>query len=123
MAAHPFADGALRDQFQLEAPGPVRLEEGAVVAGARIGADHLGRAAGIDQPGQAAIAIAGVVGDDRQLPGALFVKGIEQIIRDADGAKSGHQYRRSVANPGHGVGGGLHLLSITSKAPSSSIVV
>jgi hypothetical protein len=40
----------------------------------------------------------------------LFVKRIEQMVGDPDGAKSGHQYRRSVANPGYGVGGGLDLL-------------
>jgi hypothetical protein len=45
------------------------------------------------------------------------MKGIEQIIRDADGAESGHQYRRSIANPGHGVGSGLHLLVDHVKKP------
>ncbi len=110
MAAHAFADGALRDQFQLKALGPVGFQKGAVVARARIGADHLAHAPGIDQPGQAVIAVAGVVGDDGQLAGPLFVKCIEQIVGDPDGAKSCHQYRRSVANPGYGVGGGLDLL-------------
>jgi hypothetical protein len=124
MAAHPFADGALRQQFQFKALGPIRVEEGAVVAGARIRADHLAYTAGIDQPGQSVIAVTGIVGDDRELPGALFVEGIEQIIRDTDGAKSGHQYRRSVTNPGHGVGGGLHaLVDHVKTAPSSGIVV
>jgi hypothetical protein len=70
-AAHAFADGALRVQFK--ALGLDRLEERAKVAGARIGADHLAQAAAIDQPRQPVIAIAGVVGDDGQLPGALFV--------------------------------------------------
>jgi hypothetical protein len=40
----------------------------------------------------------------------LFVKGIKQIVGDTDRAKSGHQYRRSVANPGYGVCRGLHTL-------------
>jgi hypothetical protein len=110
MAAHAFADGALRQQFQLEALGPVGIEERTVIAGTRIGADHLAHPAGIDQPGQAVIAVAGIVGDDGQLPGALIMQGIEQMVGDADGAKSGDQNRRPVANPGHGVGRGLHTL-------------
>jgi hypothetical protein len=109
---------------QLKALGAVRLEEGGVVAGTRVRADHLAHAAGIDQPGQTVIAIAGVVGNDGQLPGALFVKGVEQMIRDTNGAKSGHQYRRSVENPGDGVGCGLHLLvDHVKRLPSRGIVV
>ena len=100
MAAHALADGALRDQFQLKALGAVRIEKGAVVAGARIGADHLADPTGIDQTGQPVIAIAGI----------LFVKGDEQMIGNPDGAEASHQYRRTVANPGHGVGGGIHTL-------------
>jgi hypothetical protein len=51
------------------------------------------------------------------------VQGIEQMVGDTDGAKSGHQYRRSVASPGHRVGGGPDLLVDHVKAPSSGIVV
>jgi hypothetical protein len=40
----------------------------------------------------------------------LFVKRIEQMVGDPDGPKSCHQYRRSVANSGYGIGGGLDLL-------------
>jgi len=93
-----------------KALGPVGFQKGAVVARARIGADHLAHAPGIDQPGQAVIAVAGVVGDDGQLAGAVFVKCIEQMVGDPDGAKSCHQYRRSIPNPGYGVGGGLDPL-------------
>ena len=110
MAAHALADGALRDQFQLKALGAVRIEKGAVVAGARIGADHLADPTGIDQTGQPVIAVAGIVGHDGQPPRALFVKGVEQMIGNPDGAEASHQYRRTVANPGHGVGGGIHTL-------------
>jgi alpha-beta hydrolase superfamily lysophospholipase len=40
------------------------------------------------------------------------------MIRDTDSAEAGHQYRRPVANPGHGVGGGLHtLVDHFKKAP------
>jgi len=45
------------------------------------------------------------------------VKGIEQIVGDTNGAKSGHQYRRSVANPGHGLGRGLYTLVDHVKKP------
>jgi hypothetical protein len=51
------------------------------------------------------------------------VKGVEQMIRDTDGAKSGHQYRRSVANPGDGVGCSLHLLVDHVKGLLRGIVV
>jgi hypothetical protein len=82
------------------------------------------RTARIDQPGQAIVTIAGIVGDDGQLPGALLVQGIKQVVSDADGAKPGHQYRRSVADPGHRLSSGLHLLvDHVKKAPSSGIVV
>jgi hypothetical protein len=32
------------------------------------------------------------------------------MVGDTNGTESGHQYRRAVANPGHGVGGGFYLL-------------
>jgi hypothetical protein len=44
MAAHALAEVALRDQCQLKAFGPIGAQEGTLVAGARIGADHLARA-------------------------------------------------------------------------------
>jgi hypothetical protein len=51
----------------------------------------------------------------------LLVKRVEQIVGDAYGAKSSYQYRRSVANPRHGVGHGLHLLvDHVFKTPSLS---
>jgi hypothetical protein len=56
------------------------------------------------------IAIAGIIRHDGQFPGALLVQRIQQVIGNPDHAKSGHQYRRSVANPGHGIGYGFHLL-------------
>jgi hypothetical protein len=56
------------------------------------------------------IAIAGIVGDDGELARALFMQRIEQMVGNADGAKSGHQHRRSVTNPGHRVANGLYLL-------------
>jgi len=56
------------------------------------------------------IAIAGIVGDDGQFASALVMQGFEQMIGNTDSAKSGHQYRRPVAHPGYGVGGGLYLL-------------
>ena len=65
------------------------------------------------------VAIAGIVGDDGQFAGALFMEGLEQMIRDTDSAEAGHQHRRPVANPGHGVGDGLHtLVDHLEKAPS-----
>src|SRR3981081_2081181 len=112
-----LAPSPCRGAGPVQGPWPVRLEESAIVSGAVIRADPLPQAAGIDQPRQAVIAIAGVVGDDGQLPGALFVKGIEQIVGDPNGAKSGHQYRRSVANPGHGLGRGLCTLVDHVKKP------
>jgi hypothetical protein len=45
------------------------------------------------------------------------VKGIEQIVGDIHGAKPGNQCRRSVANPGHGFGRGLHTLVDHVKKP------
>jgi hypothetical protein len=63
------------------------------------------------------MAIAGVVGDDGQLPGALFVKGIEQIVGDTNSAKSATNTVDPSRTPATASAVVFARLSITSKNP------
>src|SRR5690606_36555132 len=97
--ADPLADRALWHAVEFEALVFVGLEKGAVIAGARTGTDHLEHAARIDEPGQTVIAIAGIVGDDREVLGALIVERFEQGFRNAHSAKSRYQDGRAILDP------------------------
>jgi hypothetical protein len=103
---HPLGERALRHDLQLDPAGPVQAVEDVGVALPGEGADHLAYPAGLEQRGQAHVAVTGVAGDDGQVPGSLPDEGVDQVERHPGQAESADQDGGAVLDAGDGLVGG-----------------
>jgi hypothetical protein len=96
--AHALGQVALRHQFELELAAAVQAVEHLAVGLARKAADDLAHAAGLQQRGQAGVAVAGVVVDDGEVLGALLDQAVDQLVGNAGGAEAADQHGGAVAD-------------------------
>ena len=102
--ADALGQRALRHELELGAPAAVELGEDRRVGRARVRADHLRDAPGLDQRRQADLAAAGVVVDDGQVGGALVDQRVDQLDRAAGLAEAADHHRRAVEDVGDRLG-------------------
>ena len=100
----------MRHDLQLDPPLAVDRVEGGRRNVARKGADHLAHAPGADQAGQAGIAVANIVGDDRKISDALSYQGVKEVVRAAGRAEAAAQDRRPVRDARDGLVEGADAL-------------
>ena len=117
--AHPLGQIALRDQLQLDLPGAVQAVEHVRVGLARERADHLAHPSRGQQCGQPGVAVAGVVADDGQFPGALLDQRVDQPDRHPGHAEAADQHGGAVLDPRHRFGRGADDLA-HDDSPSGS---
>src|SRR5690606_768963 len=114
--------GALGHQFELDAPGPVEIVETLGIRLAGKGAEDLAHPPGADQGGEAGVAVAGVVADDGELPGALVDERLDKLRGHPRHAEAPDQHHGAVGNVGHRLGGGeKRFIDHGSPPPASRI--
>ena len=96
--ADALAQRALRHQFELDPAGAVERFEHMRVGRTRVRADHLAHPALADEESDAALAGAGVVGDDGKVARAVADQRFDQLDRLADIAEAGAQHGHAVRN-------------------------
>ncbi len=125
--ADALAQRALRHELQFDLPRAIDGLEHVRVGGARIGADDFAHPALADEHGDAALAGAGVVGDDGELARALRGQGLDQLDRLADIAEAGAQHGHAGAYIGDGRIEARHALvdhqKLTRSPPFRSSMV
>jgi hypothetical protein len=84
--AHPLGQRALRVELELELSAEVLAHELGVLA--HVGRHHLADLAALEQHAQAEAVDAGVVGGDREVPGARVADGGDQELGDAAQAEA-----------------------------------
>jgi hypothetical protein len=102
-AAHALGQIALGHQFELDLAAAVQLVEDPAVHLAREAADDLAHLAGLEQGGQAGVAIAGVVVDHGELACTLGDQAVDQLAGDARGAEAADEHGGAVLNAGQGL--------------------
>lgn len=97
---------ALRHQLELELAAAVERVEDVAVGLARKAADDLAHAAGLEQRGEAGVAVAGVVVDHRQVARALLDEAVDEFAGNAGGAEAADENGGAVGHAREGVGDG-----------------
>ena len=96
--ADALGEIALRHQFELDVAGAVERVEDLRVGLARKRADDLADAPRLQQRGEAGLAVAGVVVDDRQVARALRDQRVDQLRRHAGRAEAADHHGRAVGH-------------------------
>src|SRR5918998_39934 len=101
--AHPLAEGALRDEFQLDLAGAPELLEPHRAGRAGVGADDPADPLLADQRRDVGLPAAGVVGHHREVPGTLLQQGVHQLDGDAGVAEAPDEHGGTVGDVGDGL--------------------
>ena len=102
--AQPFGQVALGHQLQLDLAAAVQAVEHVAVGLARKAADDLAHAPGLEQRGQAVVAVAGVVVDHGELARTLLDQAVDEFVGDAGGAEAADEHGGTVFDATQGVG-------------------
>ncbi|ABA51189.1 hypothetical protein BURPS1710b_A1553 [Burkholderia pseudomallei 1710b] len=99
--ANPLGEVALRYQFELDLARAIQRVEHLRIGLPRKRADDLAHAPRLQQRGEARLAVAGVVVDDRQIARALRDQRIDQLGGHPGRAEAADHDRRAVVDVGH----------------------
>jgi hypothetical protein len=92
------AEVALRHQFEFKLPAAVQPSNTWLSAWRGKLQMTLAHAPGLEQRGQAGVAVARVVVDHGELARALFDQAVDQLTRDAGGAEAADQDGSAIAH-------------------------
>src|SRR5579862_5367369 len=106
--AHALRHGTLRHDFKLDTALAPELLKHHRIGRARKRAHDLSHVAGFQELGQTQMADAGIVGNDRQILGALLDETVDQDVRLANAAEAADEHDRAVGNTRHRFGHGFY---------------
>ncbi len=101
--AHAFGQSALWDDFKFDLPGVVQFFENKGFLGPGEAADQLRDAPFFDQPRNAAMAGAGIVGDDGQVTAAKVANPIDQDFGNTRLSEPTNEQGCTVVDPADGL--------------------